>query len=903
MYKYKTQPLKHQLEALAKSATKKNFAYFMEMGCFDGETEFLTNRGWVRFKDFDLGRVKAPFLVAQAEPDAVNPWVMNARFVEPISFIKKEATTFIEAEFGSTYNNGNGKKDAVHSPVAIRCTPDHLFNGVFISKPLFGRTRKYVKKAMENFPIEFAHKKLNENINILKSGQRKHLESHDSIYIPRRVGEFYGFQSGALIPDIDINSLSEAELRVQVAVMADGTFPNRWDNKCDMYFLKKRKADRLKMLLNRAGIPYAYETKEKERPSSEDRSILYIFHFMAPIKTKVYTEEWYTLPLDKLRIIASECIFWDGSITTQTSGYVTFYSVEKESADFIQYAIWASGGCPRILNPSIAGGVYSVRCQMGLLGDRLREDIGTLGLEKFNQYKSDVLPEFSLVSNIILSTPKSRTRVKKVKSNENAYCFRVPSGYLWLRRNGYIFSASNSGKTKVMIDNTGMLYDKGAITGCLVLAPKGVYRNWADVEIPKHLPDDIPREVLVWDAAKSIGYKHKLQKAIRDWDRRKLQFLIFNVESLISQTGKELIVEFIRKHEGDVMALVDESTCIKNHKAKRTKIAIEVGKECKARRIATGSPITNSPLDLFSQCAFLDKNLLGFGSYYAFKNTFADVEKIPNRNGQYYEKILRYKNLDMLSHKVGRFSHRVTKKECLDLPDKIYMTRDVELTDEQKKIYNEMAKYQFALMQEGESFKEMSVSVVLTKFLRLHQILCGTFVSDDGELKRIPNHRLDALKEVLDETSGKVIIWATYIADIEAISDMLEKEYGKDSFVTYYGATSSDDRAKAVEVFQDESSPVRFFLGNTQTAGRGITLTAANTVVYYSNNFSLELRQQSEDRAHRLGQKNPVTYVDLVVRHSLDEKIIQSLINKRDIANEVLKDDLTSWISLEPSED
>ena len=129
---------------------------------------------------------------------------------------------------------------------------------------------------------------------------------------------------------------------------------------------------------------------------------------------------------------------------------------------------------------------------------------------------------------------------------------------------------------------------------------------------------------------------------------------------------------------------------------------------------------------------------------------------------------------------------------------------------------------------------------------------------------------------------------------------MLTTEFGEDSFVTYFGETSSEDRTKAIELFQDPASPVRFFLGNVQTAGRGITLTEANTVVYYSNNFSLEFRQQSEDRAHRVGQKNNVTYIDLVVRGSLDEKIIKSLIEKKNIAQEVLKDEVENWITLRP---
>jgi SNF2 family DNA or RNA helicase len=248
----------------------------------------------------------------------------------------------------------------------------------------------------------------------------------------------------------------------------------------------------------------------------------------------------------------------------------------------------------------------------------------------------------------------------------------------------------------------------------------------------------------------------------------------------------------------------------------------------------------------------------------------------------------------MLANRIKNFSYRITKKECLDLPDKIYVTRDVELTPEQKKLYKEMKDLSFA-MDDGDI---MSVQVALTKLLRLHQILCGSFTTDEGETKRIPNNRLTALGEVLDETSGKVIIWANYLQNIADIKELLAQKFGPETFVTYIGDTSSDDRVEAIKLFQNANSPVRFFLGNVQTAGRGITLTAANTVVYYSNNYSLEMRQQSEDRAHRVGQVNPVTYVDLIARNSLDEKIIQALLAKRSIANEILHDDLEDWIKL-----
>lgn len=876
-YNFKTKPFKHQIDALAKSAGKRNFAYFMEMGCVDEETEFLTQRGWVKFGDFDLETWERPLLVAQAIPTVpgdVTRWAYQ--FVEPLAYIKKDATEWYDI-FGA---------HSTHSrfgyALSLRVTADHTLPVEYQwdstssqgkagrrsrrhhSVSLFDATPRYLEKVFKKDPKREPYYPV---MNCLRLG-----------LVSRCTDGFRGFESDYFVPDEELCSLSEWELRFMVAVIADGTYPNKTNNKVDFYFIKERKVERLKMIAARAGIPMAYETRVRQGKT------MHILHAIAPARYKVYTEEWYTLPAKALRVILDEIFRWDGYLGETDAD---FYTVHKESADFVQYVLMANGWLSTL---SKSKDLWTVRSSYSKCYDK--KLVPAPNVEGRVQ---KLEPDLTCTANNSMMFRRCEALPEEERT---AYCFRVPSGYLVLRRDDRIFISGNSGKTKVMLDNIGVLHQKGQITGALVLAPKGVYRNWSAKEIPTHLPDEIKRETLVWDASASQGRKDKLAQKIKDWDGKTLQFLVFNIESLISEKGRKLIVDFIRKHDGNVFALVDESTCIKNHKAKRTKAAIEIGQKCKARRIATGSPVTNSPLDLYSQCAFLDKSLLGCGSYYAFKNTYANVERIQNRQGQHYEKIVSYKNLDYLSELLDKFSFRVTKKECLDLPEKIYMTRDVELTPEQEKVYREMYDYQFSLLQQGDGFQEMSAQVILTKLLRLHQVLCGTFTSDDGVITRLPNNRIEALREVLDEASGKVIIWATYLSDIEDIAAMLTKEYGEDSFVTYYGATSSEDRTKAINLFQDESSPVRFFLGNVQTAGRGITLTAASSVVYYSNNFSLELRQQSEDRAHRLGQKNNVTYIDLVVRGSLDEKIIKSLIEKRNIANEVLKDDLEDWISL-----
>ena len=226
----------------------------------------------------------------------------------------------------------------------------------------------------------------------------------------------------------------------------------------------------------------------------------------------------------------------------------------------------------------------------------------------------------------------------------------------------------------------------------------------------------------------------------------------------------------------------------------------------------------------------------------------------------------------------------------------MYTRREVELTDEQKNLYRQMSKLALAQLQDGSL---VSTNNVLTQIMRLQQICCGFIKNDDDLISEVKSNRLQELVNVCEETDGKVIIWASYVHDIEKICEMLTKEYGANSFGAFYGATPQDERQEIVDTFQDPNSPMRFFVGNSRTGGFGITLTEANTVVYYSNNYDLEIRLQSEDRAHRIGQKNNVTYVDLVSPKTIDDKILTALQNKQNIANVVLGEEIKEWFETE----
>ena len=456
----------------------------------------------------------------------------------------------------------------------------------------------------------------------------------------------------------------------------------------------------------------------------------------------------------------------------------------------------------------------------------------------------------------------------------------------WNRQTYAYFMEMGTGKTKVLIDNLAMLYDKGKVNGALIIAPKGVVGTWYNNEIPAHLPDHIDDVTVLWQANITKQQQEKLDYLFEPEEN--LHILIMNVEALSTTKGKDFAEKFLDSH--NTLMAIDESTTIKNPNAKRTKNILKLSESAKYKRIMTGSPVTKNPLDLYSQCEFLDPWLLDYTSYYAFRNRYAEM-KTMHAHGRSIQVVDKFKNLGELSDTLKNFSYRVLKEDCLDLPDKIYMKRNIKLTPDQFKIYKQMKDQAIAML----NGKVTSTATVLTQLMRLHQITCGHFTADDGSTQPISNNRMDELMGVLEETEGKAIIWAHYQYDITNIIQNVVKKYGEGSIVDYFGLTPQEERQPNIKKFQDDPR-CRFMVGTPSTGGYGITLTAANTVIYYSNGYDLEKRLQSEDRAHRIGQQKPVTYVDLICDDTVDEKIVKALRKKINIASEVLGEEMKSWI-------
>ena len=449
------------------------------------------------------------------------------------------------------------------------------------------------------------------------------------------------------------------------------------------------------------------------------------------------------------------------------------------------------------------------------------------------------------------------------------------------------FMDMGTGKSKVLIDNFSVLYDKGYIGGVLIIAPKGVYRNWSSNEIPNHMPDHVLADICIWQP-------NHTQKFLTTWkklfeDNYNLKIFLMNIEAFSTRKGVEVAEKFLLAHS--TLMAIDESTTIKSKNAKRTKSIVKLGKMAKYRRIMTGSPITKSPMDLYTQCEFLNPELLGHKSFYSFQYEYAIIKR-RNLGSYSFNQIVGYKNLKELNGLLDNFSYRVRKQDCLDLPDKVYTKRVVELTPEQARMYSDLKKIALGICEEGT----VTPTTILTQLLRLQQVCSGHVKLDDGTIKTFSSAKIKELEAVVEEIDGKAIIWANFTHDIESIVELLIKMYGEDSVVSYYGATSTDQRDYAMSSFQNPDSPVRFFVGQPRTGGYGLTLTQASTVIYYSNSYDLEVRLQSEDRAHRIGQVNKVTYIDIIAEKTVDEKVLQALRSKIDIASVVLQENVTDWI-------
>ena len=459
---------------------------------------------------------------------------------------------------------------------------------------------------------------------------------------------------------------------------------------------------------------------------------------------------------------------------------------------------------------------------------------------------------------------------------------------------GYaLFLEMGTGKTKITIDTAAHLYLEGKITGMLVLAPNSVHVNWTHDEIPVHMPDVVAKDmqVMTWYSAKGnqVATKKAL-KALLTCEGFSVLSMSYN--SIMTEAGAKAAKAFLQKRS--TLYVLDESTRVKTPGAKRTKRVMASSTYAPYRRVLTGTPVDNSPFDLFTAVKFIRPDLwvkLGVRTFGLFKQHFGLWERRVNnqQGGRQFDVLVRYRNLPQLREIADSVGTRLLKADVLDLPAKLYEKRYFDLDAAQSKAYKALEKDYRAYLVDGDT---VTADLALTRMLRMQQITSGFVGNDDEQLVPLGmKTRLRCFEELCEDLGDTpTIVFAKYSQEIDDLAEFLG-----DRCVTFDGRTSDEDRARAKQLFQKDRTK-QFFVAKQSAAGEGLTLHTAKAVVYYSNSFSLRERLQSEDRAHRAGMDgDPVTYFDLIARGTIDSYVLDALRNKRDLAAEVTGDSLPEW--------
>lgn len=442
-----------------------------------------------------------------------------------------------------------------------------------------------------------------------------------------------------------------------------------------------------------------------------------------------------------------------------------------------------------------------------------------------------------------------------------------------LRRRGFGFLFEmGCGKTLTAIATAGAAYEMGKIRKVLIVAPTSVCSVWPK-EFDEYADFKCNVAVLLGDKAKRLAALRSLEA----FPFKALLVAVINYESV----WREGIIEALKEWAPD-MIIADESQRIKEHKAKQSKAMHELGDIAQYKLILSGTPIQNNAIDLYSQYRFLDSSVFGT-NFYAFRNRYAIMGGFDRRQ------IIDYKNMDDLIQREHSIAYRVTKAEALDLPEQTFLTRYITLDGKNKSLYDRIKRDSFAELENGG---QITAPTVLTKLLRLQQFTGGFIQADEGDKPEyVFNGKINALGDILEDyvidAGKKLVIFCRFRPEINLIANLLAKNGIR--FVSIYGDIDIKDRGAIVDNFQ-KNPETQVFLAQIDTAGLGITLTAADTCVYYSVNFNYAAYSQSLSRIHRIGQRNTCTYIHLVVEHSIDETILKALAKKEDLAKTVVDD-------------
>ena len=440
---------------------------------------------------------------------------------------------------------------------------------------------------------------------------------------------------------------------------------------------------------------------------------------------------------------------------------------------------------------------------------------------------------------------------------------------------GGLFLEQGLGKSKVAIDIVNHKFTKGEITGVLVITPKSLVDNWALVEIPKH--SAIPGNIMAWRTSNKKEMEFPRPGLGPVW-------FIANIDAVILDRWVTAFREFYKKHPKFAL-IIDESTTVKTPGSQRTKRMLQVADYAKARFVLSGAPITNSPLDMWAQGEVLNPGIWG-RNYFLFKHHYA-IHKKMEFGGRHFQKVVGYQNLDDLSNRVNRFAVIAKKKDCLDLPPKIYRQIPIPFTDEQKEHYKNMKHLALTEIDNTTIHIVNAVSLINS----LLQVCAGQIKLPEGGYKYLDTNRVSLLNDVMDESPEKALIWCSFVGAADEIENRLPtlKKDEPNRVLRIRAETPADARQDILKFY--EQTPEKYgLLLNQASMGRGLTILEGRNMVYYSQRFSVEQRVQSEDRPDRIGQTRSVLITEFYTPGTVEEKVIKVLRDSRDLADTIIKD-------------
>lgn len=772
----KFKPFSHQRTTAEFLTTHKKAFCFSDMGCVDSETEYLSPTGWVKISEYAGG------MVAQYHPET-----RTFDFVSPEKYVKLPCENMIRVK---TKYGVDQLLSAEHRVLLEDAKHNPEKRETLSAEQLLWRHNGYMFDG-----------------NRAKAGGTR-AGTKSIAWSSAAVPTAFNFDGGTGI------GLNEPNIRLMVAVIADGYFGSANTTHCAVRLKKQRKVSRLRYLLVKAGVDF------EERPCLPEGFTKFTFY--APEKWKEFGDEWWNCTADELKIVTDEVRHWDSCVTR---GF-RFSTNCRKSADFIQFAFFATGATARVSTRDRTNEGKSVEHTV-----QIREGKQRLQVKSNNP-----------------------TMWEESSTDGFKYCFMVPSTYLLFRRNGCVFASGNTGKTASAIWAADFLMKRGVINRALIICPVSIMdAAWrADLfSFAMHRRVDI-----------AYGSADKRRKVIAS----DAEFVIINfdgtkvVEQEIADGGFDLII-------------VDEASAYKTATTKRWKTLRKLVRPETWLWMMTGTPAAQGPEDAFGLAKLVNPDGVP-RTFTAYRDTVMF-------------KVTQFKwepKVDAVDtvHRILQPAIRFTKDECLDLPDMVYVDRHVDMTPQQRAYYDKLRKH-LVIEAAGEQVTAVNAAVAMNKLL---QISCGAVYTDDGSTLEFDiKNRYAVLKEVIDEAANKVIVFVPFQSSIEALSEKLNADKVTTEIIN--GNVPAGKRTEIFKRFQTTPHP-RVLAVQPQAAAHGVTLTAADTIVWWSPTASLEIYAQANARIHRSGQKNKCTVVKLE-GSAVERRLYEMLDKKLDVQSKIVK--------------